>query len=161
MTKLLTRGSSAAAIASLSLVVAFDTSAEPVFRWKDKQGNPVFNDRAPIPNQPFVIIRRLPSFTRPDLSGTPLSGTPFSENPPKLTDLEFENWVPADPEAPRTDTQRESMQRTCDQARTTLKALAAEGRVFWRAEDGSRIWLDRNTRLTQGALAEEIIRLTC
>ena len=156
MTKLLTRCSSAAAIASLSLVVAFDTTAEPVFRWKDKQGNPVFSDRAPLPNQPFVIIRRLPTFKRPDLSGTPLSG-----NPPKLTDLEFEDWGPADPETPRTDAQRDSIQRTCDQARTTLKALATGGRVFWRAEDGSRIWLDTNTRLTQGALAEEIIRLSC
>ena len=156
MAKFLTLRLAAAAIAVVLLVLAIDTSAEPVFRWKDRQGNPVFSDRAPTPNQPFVIIGDL---FRP--AGSDLLANAVSANRHRLNQLELKRGQPANPERVSIDDQRESLKSACNQARTTQQALSAGGRLFWRGNDGIRVWLDADTRATQGALAEEIIRLAC
>ena len=156
MAKFLTLRLSAAVIAVVLLVFAIDTSAEPVFRWTDKQGNPVFSDRAPTPNQPFVIIGA--SF-RSAGAGTFLNAvSPYRH---QLNRLELKGGQPANPERVSIDDQRESLRKACDQARATLVALASGARVFWRRDDGTQVWLDASTRATQGALAEEIIKLAC
>lgn len=145
-----------AAIAGLSIVFAIGASAEPVFRWKDNQGNPVFSDRAPTPNQPFVVIGG--SF-RSAGPGTFLSAvSPYRH---QLNQLELKGGQTAIPERVSIDDQRESLKSACNQARTTQQALSAGGRLFWRGNDGVRVWLDADTRATQGALAKEIIRLAC
>ena len=145
-----------AALAGLSIVFAIGASAEPVFRWKDNQGNPVFSDRAPTPNQPFVVIGG--SFRSPG-PGTFLSAvSPYRH---QLNQLELKGGQTAIPERVSIDDQRESLKSACNQARTTQQALSAGGRLFWRENDGVRVWLDADTRATQGALAKEIIRLAC
>lgn len=138
------------------LVFAIDTSAEPVFRWKDKQDNPVFSDRAPTPNQPFVIIGA--SF-RSAGPGTFLSAvSPYRH---QLNQLELKGGQPANPERVSIEDEHESLRKACDQARATQVALASGRRVFWSRDDGAQVWLDADTRATQGALAEEIIKLAC
>jgi len=156
LAKFLTPCSSATAIACLSLVFAIDTSAEPVFRWKDNQGNPVFSDRAPTPNQPFVIIGHSPHEAAAEFASDRSSAR---HNPQDQHNLQ--NLQPAILGKIGSDAEQQSLGKACDQARTTQKALSASGRVFWRGEDGSRVWLDATTRATQGAIAEEIIRLAC
>ena len=156
MAKFLISRSSTTAIAGVLVVFAIDTSAEPVFRWKDKQGNPVFSDRAPTPNQPFVVIGD--SF-RP--TGSDFLANTVSANRHRQNQLAFTNWLPANTEISSIELRRGSLKRACDQARTTQQALSAGGRLFWRGNDGIRVWLDADTRATQGALAEEIIRLAC
>ena len=138
------------------LVFAIDTSAELVFRWKDKQDNPVFSDRAPTPNQPFVIIGA--SF-RSAGPGTFLSAvSPYRH---QLNQLELTGGQPTNPERVSIDDEHESLRKACDQARATQVALASGRRVFWSRDDGAQVWLDADTRATQGALAEEIIKLAC
>ena len=145
-----------AALAGLSIVFAIGASAEPVFRWKDQQGNPVFSDRAPTPNQPFVIIGG--SFHS---VGSDFFSDAASLLQPRQNQSDLKNRQPANLETSSINVQRESLRSACDQARTTQAALASGGRVFWRQEDGVRVWLDADTRATQGRLAEEIIRLAC
>ena len=156
MAKFLIPRSLATAIAGVLLVFAIDASAEPVFRWKDKQGNPVFSDRAPTPNQPFVVIGD--SF-RP--TGSDFLANTVSANRHRQNQLALTNWLPANTEISSIELRRESLKRACGQARTTQQALSAGGRLFWMGNDGIRVWLDADTRATQGALAEEIIRLAC
>ena len=156
MAKFLIPRSLATAIAGVLLVFAIDTSAEPVFRWKDKQGNPVFSDRAPTPNQPFVIIGA--SFKS---VGSENLLNAASAHQPRLNQSDLKNWQPANTEISSIELRRESLKSACNQARTTQQALSAGGRLFWRGNDGIRIWLDAGTRATQGALAEEIIKLAC
>jgi hypothetical protein len=156
LAKFLISRSLATAIAGVLLVFAIDTIAEPVFRWKDKQGNPVFSDRAPTPNQPFVIIGGL---FRP--AGSDLLASAVSANRHQQNQLALTNWQPANTEISSIELRRESLKRACGQARTTQQALSAGGRLFWMGNDGIRVWLDADTRATQGALAEEIIRLAC
>ena len=156
MAKRLISRSLATVIAGVLLIFAIDTSAEPVFRWKDKQGNPVFSDRAPILNQPFVVIG---GFLRP--AGSDLLASAVSANRHRLNQLELKRGQPANPERVSIDDQRESLRKACDQARATQVALASGRRVFWRRDDGTQVWLDADSRATQGALAEEIIRLAC
>ena len=146
----------ATAIAGVLLVFAIDANAEPVFRWKDHQGNPVFSDRVPTPNQPFVIIG---GFLRP--AGSDLLANAVSANRHRLNQLELKRGQPANPERVSIDDQRESLRKACAQARATQVALASGRRVFWRRDDGTQVWLDADSRATQGALAVEIIRLAC
>ena len=156
MIKFLILGLSATAITVVLLLFAIDTSAEPVFRWKNSHGNPVFSDRAPTPNQPFVIIGG--SF-RP--VGSDFLANAVSANRHRQNQLDHRNWQPANTEISSIELQRESLKSACDQARTTQQALSAGGRLFWRGNDGIRVWLDADTRATQGAIAEKIIRLAC
>lgn len=156
MPKFFTACSSATPIAGLSMVFAIVASAEPVFHWKDSQGNPVFSDRAPTPNQPFVIIGHWPHKAAAEFTSDRSSTrhNPQDQHNPQ-------NLQPAILGKIGSDAEQQSLGEACDQARTTQNALSASGRVFWRGEDGSRVWLDATTRATQGALAEEIIRLAC
>ena len=156
MAKRLISRTSAATLAGLSIVFAIGASAETVFRWKDHQGNPVFSDRAPSPNQPFVIIGG--SF-RP--AGSDFLTNAISANRHRQNQLDLNSWQPANTEISNIEFQRGSLGNACNQARKTQEALASGGRLFWRQEDGIMVWLDADTRATQGALAEEIIKLAC
>jgi len=122
LAKFLIPRSLATAIAGVLLVFSIDTSAEPVFRWKDNQGNPVFSDRAPIPNQPFVVIGG--SF-RP--AGSDLLANAASPNRHQQNQLDLKNWQPTNTEISSIELRRESLKRACDQARTTQQALSAGG----------------------------------
>ncbi|MCH1553252.1 MAG: DUF4124 domain-containing protein, partial [Luminiphilus sp.] len=113
MAKLLSTRISATALASLSIVFAIGASAAPLFRWKDNQGNPVFSDRAPTPNQPFVIIGH-----------SSRSSTDHNQQYQRS----LQNLQPASLGTIGSDAEQQSLGEACDQARTTQEALSAGGR---------------------------------
>ena len=135
-------------------ILALEAEAQSLFRWNDQAGNPVFSDRAPSTRKPYVALS--PATER---AGIRWLQQEYSNNTRRY--LQSDNTSAEHRQLSDKSHQQKTLDKACQRALEMRGAIDSGRRIFWRDQEGEKVWLDQATRDSQGAMADLIIEQAC